>query len=128
MATQSPTTLPEEDMATTILCDLKRVTREYATAATESVCPQIRSMFTDLANKTLTMQGQMYTAMKQANLYNASSPVLKQEIDKQLKQYKQTQQKTTQYLQQNASAPQPGAMQQVTATQNQTTSGNGYLM
>ncbi|AZN42672.1 spore coat protein [Paenibacillus albus] len=94
--------LPEEDIANTILADLKRVTREYATAATESVCPQIRLMFTDLLNDTLTMQGDLYTALKQANMYNASSPVLQQEIDKQVIQYKQTQQKTMQFAQQNA--------------------------
>ncbi|NBD23051.1 spore coat protein [Paenibacillus glycinis] len=97
----SPLSLPEEDIANTILADLKRVTREYATAATESVCPQIRQMFTDLLNETLTMQGDLYTTLKQANLYNASSPVLQQEIDKQVVQYKQTQQKTVQFAQQS---------------------------
>jgi similar to spore coat protein len=94
-------TLPEEDISNTILADLKRVTREYATAATESVCPQIRTMFTNLLNDTLTMQGELYTVLKQANLYNASSPVLQQEIDKQLAQYKQTQQKTAQFAEQS---------------------------
>ncbi|MBM7566218.1 spore coat protein [Paenibacillus sacheonensis] len=94
--------LPEEDIANTILADLKRVTREYATAATESVCPQIRQMFTNLLNETLAMQGDLYTTLKQANLYNASSPVLQQEIDKQVAQYKQTQQKTSQFAQQSA--------------------------
>ncbi|WP_219836612.1 spore coat protein [Paenibacillus sp. R14(2021)] len=93
--------LPEEDISNTILADLKRVTREYATAATESVCPQIRKMFTDLLNETLTMQGELYTVLKQANLYNASSPVLQQEIDKQIAQYKQTQQKTSQFAEQS---------------------------
>ncbi|WP_239614895.1 spore coat protein [Cohnella mopanensis] len=93
-------TLTDEDMASTILSDLKRVTREYATAATECVCPDLRQMFTQLLNSTLTLQGELYTAMSQNNMYNASSPALKPEIDKQLKQYQQTQQKTSQFVQQ----------------------------
>jgi spore coat protein CotF len=96
--------LSEEDKASAILMDLKRVTREYATAATESVCPEIRQMFTQLLNNTLTMQGELYNAMQQNNMYNASSPALKQELDKQFMQYQQTQQKTTQFVQQTQSA------------------------
>ncbi|TFE28090.1 spore coat protein [Cohnella luojiensis] len=97
-------TLTDEDMAYTILSDLKRVTREYATAATESVCPEVRQMFTQLLNNTLTMQGELYTAMQQNNMYNASSSALKQEVDKQIKQYQQTQQKTAQFVQQTQAA------------------------
>jgi spore coat protein CotF len=100
-------TLSEEDKASAILSDLKRVTREYATAATESVCPEIRQMFTELTNNTLTMQGELYNAMQQNNMYNASSPALKQELDKQFMQYQQTQQKTTQFVQQTQTAQAP---------------------
>ncbi|RKP53951.1 spore coat protein [Cohnella endophytica] len=96
--------LPEADMAYTVLSDLKRVTREYATAATESVCPEIRQMFTQLLNTTLTMQGELYMAMQSANMYNASSPVIKPEVDKQLKQYQQIQQQTNQFVQQTQAA------------------------
>ncbi|BBI32190.1 spore coat protein [Cohnella abietis] len=96
--------LTDEDLASTILSDLKRVTREYATAATESVCPETRQMFTQLMNTTLTMQGELYTVMQQNNMYNASSPALKQEITKQLQQYQQTQQKTSQFIQQTQMA------------------------
>lgn len=95
--------LPDEDLASTIISDLKRVVREYATAATESTCPEIRKMFTDLLNSTLTMQGQLFTVMQQNNMYNASSPALRQEIDKQGKQYDQTLQKTNQFVQQKLS-------------------------
>ncbi|OMF35966.1 spore coat protein [Paenibacillus sp. FSL H8-0548] len=93
--------LTEEDLVSTILCDLKRVVREYATAATESTCPDIRQMFTKLMDSTLTLQGKLFEAMKQANMYNTSSPALRQELDKQAKQYQQTKQKTNQFLQQN---------------------------
>lgn len=100
-------TLTDEDIASTILSDLKRVTREYATAATESVCPEIRQMFTQMLNSTLTMQGELFTVMQQNNMYNASSPALKQEVGKQLKQYQQTQQKANQFVQQTQAAQSP---------------------
>ena len=96
--------MPDADMAYTVLCDLKRVTREYATAATESVCPEIRQMFTQLLDDTLKLQGELFTAMQSNNMYNASSPAIKPEVDKQLKQYQQTQQKTQQFVQQVQSA------------------------
>ncbi|WP_372633230.1 spore coat protein [Cohnella sp.] len=96
--------LPDEDMGYTILSDLKRVTREYATAATESVCPEVRQMFTQLLDDTLKLQGELYTVMQQNNMYSASSPAIKPELDKQLKEYQQTQQKTTQFVQQTQAA------------------------
>lgn len=93
--------LSEEDLASAVLSDLKRVVREYATAATESTCPDMRQLFTKLLNNTLNAQGQLFTAMQQANMYNPASPALRQELDKQAQQYKQTQQQTKQFLQQN---------------------------
>ncbi|XID93249.1 spore coat protein [Paenibacillaceae bacterium WGS1546] len=102
--------LPEEDMAYTILADLKRVTREYATAATESVCPEVRQMFTELMDDTLKLQGELYTVMQQNNMYSASSPAIKAEVDKQFQQCQQTQQKTAQFVQQSRTAQNPAAM------------------
>lgn len=102
--------LSEEDLASTVLCDLKRVVREYATATTESTCPEIRQMFTKLMNSTLNMQGQMFEAMKQANMYNTSSPALRQELDKQLKQYQQTQQGTGHWISQKLGQQHNNAM------------------
>lgn len=98
---QSQSILTEEDLVSTVLSDLKRIVREYATAATESTCPDIRQMFTKLMDSSLTLQGQLFTAMQQQNMYNTSSPALRQEMAKQEKQYQQTQQKTQQFLQQN---------------------------
>lgn len=103
-ASSSQPFLPDEDLAYTVLADLKRVTREYATAATESSCPSVRQHFTQLMNTSLAMQGELYTAMSQQKMYNAASPALRQEIDKQLKSYQQTQQKTNQFVQQRKSA------------------------
>lgn len=98
---QTQSILTEEDLVSTILADLKRVVREYATAATESTCPDIRQLFTKLMDSTLTLQGKLFQAMQQSNMYNTSSPALRQELDKQVKQYQQTKQKTTQFVQQN---------------------------
>ncbi|MDQ8735921.1 spore coat protein [Paenibacillus sp. LHD-38] len=97
---QMQSILSEEDLASSILADLKRVVREYVTAATESTCPDIRQLFTKLTDSTLALQGQLFQAMQQANMYNVSSPALRQELDKQAKEYQQTKQKTNQFLQQ----------------------------
>ncbi|MBW7454648.1 spore coat protein [Paenibacillus sepulcri] len=104
--------MPEEDMAYTVLADLKRVVREYATAATESSCPEIRGMFTHLLNNTLHMQGELFNAMKQANMYSVSSPALRQDLTKQLQQNQQTLVKTEQHLQKLQQSQSSQQMQQ----------------
>ena len=98
---QSSSVLTEDDLANILLADLKRVVREYATAATESTCPTIRQMFTDLLNKTLTMQGQLFQAMQSANMYQQASKASQTELTKQLTSYKQSQQQVQSFLQQN---------------------------
>ncbi|WEK55207.1 MAG: spore coat protein [Candidatus Cohnella colombiensis] len=126
----TPIMLSDEDMAYTILSDLKRVTREYATAATESVCTQTRQMFTTMLDDTLRMQGELFNAMNQNQMYNTASPALRQELDKQHKQYQQTQQQTNQFVEQcHASGGQmhPGAMNNAQAGGQQQSAG-GYVM
>ncbi|RJE91181.1 spore coat protein [Paenibacillus sp. 1011MAR3C5] len=108
MNQQSQSILTEEDLASTVLSDLKRVVREYATAATESTCPDIRQLFTKLLDNTLKAQGQLFQALQQSNMYNTASPALRQELDKQAQQYKQTAQKTKQQLQQALGGAQQG--------------------
>lgn len=90
--------LSDEDLASTVLGDLKRVVREYATAATESACPKVRQMFTDLLNNTLTAQGQMFTTMKNAQMYEMGITALQTDINEQIQTYKQTQQGTNEWL------------------------------
>ena len=126
MPTTQQAQLKDEDWAYTVLSDLKRVSREYATAATESVCPQVRQLFTQLLNKTLQMQGDLFNAMNQAQMYNASSSALRQEVDKQLQEYQQTQQQTNQFVQQTRSIH-PGAMG-MAASGAQQASSTGYVM
>lgn len=92
--------MPDKDLLYTILADLKRTVREYTTAATEAACPMIRQMFTNLMNNTMQMQGDLYNVMSQMNMYNASSGVLRQEIDKQIQQHSRSQQQTQQFISQ----------------------------
>ncbi len=124
MNQQHVSILSEEDLASTVLSDLKRVVREYATAATESTCPMIRQMFTDLLNSTLTMQGQLFQVMSQLQMYDAASQAAKSELNKQYQAYQQTQQQTNQWVSSHltsgagAANMHPGAMGQ---SQNKTT-------
>lgn len=99
--TQHRALLPDQDILYTLLADQKRVSREYCTAVTESNCQVVRGMFTELLHDTLSLQGQLYNQMQQQNMYNASSKAQRQEVDKQIQQYGQTQQKTQQFMQQN---------------------------
>jgi len=95
---QSP--MPEKDMLYTILADLKRTCQEYTTATLESNCPNVRQMFTDLLTNSLQLQNQLYTFMKQQNMYNTSSKALQQEINKQIQSYQQCSQQSQQFIQQ----------------------------
>ncbi|MWV44167.1 spore coat protein [Paenibacillus sp. HJL G12] len=92
--------MQDEDLLYTILADLKRTVREYTTATTESSCPTVRQMFTQLTNDTLRMQGELYNLMKQMNMYSTSSKALRQDVDKQIQDSRNTQQKTRQFVQQ----------------------------
>ena len=92
--------LTEEDALSIVLSDLKRVVREYATAATESSCPNVRQMFTQLLNSTLTMQGQLYMAMSNNNMYEQPAVAPIQEIQKQVQSYTQTATQTENWLNQ----------------------------
>lgn len=115
MTTNQNSILTEEDLANTLLADLKRVVREYATAATESNCPTTREMFTNLLNSTLTMQGQLYTAMQQNNMYEAPAVAPKKEIDKQLQSYTSKQQQLQGLASQTLAANQQQSGQMATS-------------
>lgn len=100
MNAQNTAFMPDEDLMNTILCDLKRTVREYATAATESACPAVRRVFNQMTMDTLQLQGDLYTHMSQMNMYPAPAKALRQDVDKQLQMAQQTQQKTGQFVQQ----------------------------
>ncbi|SFL81449.1 Coat F domain-containing protein [Paenibacillus sp. 1_12] len=104
---QNTSVLPEREMLLTILCELKRTSREYTTAVTESNCSAIRQTLTSLLHSTLESQEKVYGYMKQNNMYKASSPVLRQEVDKKFKQNQQTQQEQNQFVQSRLQGRQP---------------------
>jgi len=93
--------LTEEDVASTLIGDLKRVVREYATAATESSCPDVRAMFTQLLNTALTSQGKLFYAMKASQLYDQPLVAPQQSIKQQVDAYKQTEQQLNAFLAQH---------------------------
>ncbi|CAH1053900.1 spore coat protein [Paenibacillus pseudetheri] len=99
-AQNSAAFMPDEDLMNTILCDLKRTVREYATAATESACPAVRRVFNTMTMDTLQLQGDLYTHMSQMNMYPAPAKALRQDVDKQLQTAQQMQQQTGQFVQQ----------------------------
>lgn len=97
---QSSGQLEEKDWLNTILCDLKRCSREYTTAVTESSNQSVRQVFTDLLNSTLALQGQLYQLMKQQNMYKAGATAQAQEIQKQIQSHQQSGQQAFQFAQQ----------------------------
>ncbi|WP_240418607.1 spore coat protein [Paenibacillus periandrae] len=99
--------LPEREMLLTILCELKRTSREYTTAVMESNCSAIRQTLTSLLSSTLESQAKVYGYMKQHNMYKASSPVLRQEIDKKIREHQQSQQEQSQFVQSRLQGRQP---------------------
>ncbi|WP_311082189.1 spore coat protein [Paenibacillus polymyxa] len=94
--------MPEEDLLYTILADMKRTVREYTTATTESNCPSVRQMFTDLTNDTLRLQGDLYHLMSQNNMYATPTKALRIDLDKQIQEARKTQQECQQFIQQKS--------------------------
>ncbi|WP_019912332.1 spore coat protein [Paenibacillus sp. HW567] len=92
--------MEDEDLLNTILADLKRTVGEYTTATTESNCPAVRRVFTDLTMDTLRLQGELYTKMSQMNMYTVPGKALRQDLDKEIQCGEQTRQKCQQFVQQ----------------------------
>lgn len=92
--------LPQDDLLKTILADLRRTVREYTTATTESSCPTVRRMFTDLTNSTLQLQGDLYALLSRQNIYSAPAQATRQQVDRSLQEAQTTQQRAHQFIQQ----------------------------
>lgn len=90
--------MPDKDMMFTILTDLKRTVGEYTTATTEAACPAVRSMFTNLLNHSLQLQGDLYNYMQQNNMYDQPTAALQQDINKELQITQQMQQEAQQFF------------------------------
>lgn len=98
---QQTALLQEKDIVYSYLADLKRSAREYTTAVTEANCPEVRQMFEQLLQNTLSVQSQTYQLMSKQGWYNTSSSAANMEINKQIQTYQQTQTQTNQLIQQN---------------------------
>lgn len=94
------TFMPDKDLLYTIVADLKRTSREYLTAATESNCSSVRQMFTNLTNDTLRLQGEVFTLMQQQTQYAVPSKAPQSEIDKQVQASQKAQQESRQFVSQ----------------------------
>ncbi|MEK5057780.1 spore coat protein [Paenibacillus shunpengii] len=95
----NPLFMPEADLMQSILDNLKRTVREYTTATTESACPVVRQMFTDLTMDTLKLQGQIFNTMQQHNMYQAPGNALQMDLNKEIQTQMQTKQELTQFIQ-----------------------------
>jgi spore coat protein CotF len=82
--------LQEQDLANILLCELKRVAREYATATLEASNPQIRQMFHYLLNQTLQDQAQLFQDIQQMNQYGDIPTAQRQDVQKELQKHSQT--------------------------------------
>ncbi|RPK29745.1 hypothetical protein EDO6_00369 [Paenibacillus xylanexedens] len=119
--------MQEQDLLKSILADLRRTSREYTTATTESSCPTTRRMFNDLTNDTLRLQGELFNLMQQNNMYSASSKALRQDVDKQIQSAHQTQQKCQQFIQEK-NTQNSSYSQAPNVPQHQPNYGNPYYM
>ncbi|PYE52665.1 spore coat protein [Paenibacillus barcinonensis] len=124
---QSGQFMQEQDLLKTILADLRRTSREYTTATTEASCPMIRSMFNDLTNDTLRLQGEMFNLMQQNNMYSVSAKAPRQDLDKQIQSAHQAQQKCQQFIQEKNVQRSP-YNQNPNVSQHQPNYGNPYYM
>lgn len=110
--------LQEKDWGNLVLSELKRIAREYMTAALEASHPAIRQTFAALGQKTLQDQAELYALLQQMNGYgnvkNASQQELAQELQQQAQKIEQLRGFVRQSVQQdafNAGAYQQPAMQ-----------------
>jgi spore coat protein CotF len=81
--------LSEQDYGHFVLNELKRVTREYVTAALESANPQIRQTFQSLAQKSLDDQARLFQVLQQAHGYGDIPLAQQQDVQRELQQMSQ---------------------------------------
>lgn len=93
--------LPQDDLLKIVLADLRRTVREYTTATTESSCPAIRNVFTELTDSTLRLQGELYKLMEQHQIYTVPAGAPRKELDNNLQQADQTYNKAKQFVMQH---------------------------
>lgn len=81
--------LQDGDLANVVLCELKRVAREYATACLEASNLDIRQLFEQLLHQTLRDQEHLYQIMGQLNLYGQPASAPQNELQKEVHNHQQ---------------------------------------
>ncbi|AWB43951.1 spore coat protein [Paenibacillus sp. CAA11] len=107
MNSPSGSLLPEKDLLNTILADLRRTVREYSTAVTESACPAVRQMFTELTDSSLRLQGDLYQLMASHQMYNAPVKAPRDEVSKRAQSARKTQEDAYRFVQQRLGTTNP---------------------
>lgn len=92
--------LNDQDMANTVLNELKRIASEYATACTEAAAPHIRRTFEQLLHQTLADQGQLFHMMSRLNMYGQPVQAQHSDIQREIEQCRQTDEQLQQLVQQ----------------------------
>ncbi|WP_233500588.1 spore coat protein [Paenibacillus antibioticophila] len=95
--------LPQDDLLKIMLADLRRTSREYTTATTEASCPAIRSLFSELTDSTLKLQGELYKLMEQQQIYTKPAGASRKEVDQNLQEAEQACMKAKQLVAQHQS-------------------------
>ncbi|GIO38572.1 hypothetical protein J41TS12_34330 [Paenibacillus antibioticophila] len=95
--------LPQDDLLKIVLADLRRTSREYTTATTEASCPAIRSLFSELTDSTLKLQGELYKLMEEQQIYTKPAGASRKEVDKNLQEAEQACMKAKQFAAQHQS-------------------------
>jgi hypothetical protein len=85
-------------LAEQVLNELKRISAEYVTAATEASASDLRALFRELANQTLDAHERLYTAMRSHGLIEAAFAAPQQEVLKQAQKSSEAHRATSQLL------------------------------
>ena len=81
--------LQDADLSNTVLNELKRVAREYATACLEASNPDIRQLFEQLLHQTMRDQEHLYQTINQLNMYGQPSSADQNELLKEVQNHQQ---------------------------------------
>lgn len=121
--------LSDSDLANVVLSELKRVAREYTTAALEASDPQIRQLFERALQQTLQDQEKLYKVMGALNLYGQPVKASRQDLQSELQSNAQTSQKLRSWMEQSlqsAGASQPQGPNRSLGNQGSSTYAPSY--
>lgn len=93
--------LSDKDLANFVLSELKRVAREYTTAALEASDPQIRQLFERALQQTLQDQEKLFKVMGSLNMSGQPMMATRQDLQSELQSNAQTSQKLRSWTEQS---------------------------